>query len=135
MKRLAALVLALTLTVCLCGCNEQPPQKPKLIDADNIKYVSVTSLPEGYEYLFAGEDAKAVADYLLKLNLIVDFKENPDHYVGMTWVISLEYENGDIKTVYHAANMFIRTDDGPWYQMVYEEAKLFGTLLNELNNG
>ena len=134
MKRLAALILALTLTVCLFGCNEQPPQKPKLIDADNIKCVSVTSLPKGYDYSFAGADANAVADYLLNLKLIVDYKENPDHYVGMTWVITLEYENGDIKTVYHAANMFIRTDDGPWYQMVYEEANRFGTLLNELND-
>ena len=133
MRKITALVLALVLTVCICGCNEHLPQKPKLLKADNIKSVSVTSLPKGYAYSFDGEDAKAVADYLSKLSLIPEFKEDPDHYVGMTWVVSVEYEDGDIILIYHFANMFIRANDGPWYQMVYEEANRFGTLLNELN--
>ena len=134
MRKLTSLILSLLLVACLCGCNEQQRQEVKLVEADNIKCVSVTSLPKGYEYSFDGDDAKAVADYLLRLNLIADFKENPDEYVGMTWVVSLEYENADTTTVYHAANMFIRTENGPWYQMVYEEANRFGTLLNELND-
>ena len=52
----------------------------------------------------------------------------------MAWVISLEYDNGDVLTVYHFGNMFIRTENGPWYKMTYDEAKRFDTLLNELNN-
>ena len=133
MRKITALFLALVLTVCLCGCNEQPPQKIKLLEADNVKSVSVTSFPKGYAYSFAGDDAKAVTDYLSKLSLIPDFKEDPDHYVGMTWVVTVEYEDGDIITIYHFANMFIRANDGPWYPMTYEEANRFGTLLSELN--
>lgn len=142
MKKLVAFVLVLILIVCFCGCNNhqaqngdnQQSQDVKLLEEGNVKSVSVTSLPEGYEYSFSGDDAKTVVDYLVNLNLITEFKENPNEYVGMTWVISLEYENGDTTIIYHFGNMFIRTESGPWYQMTYEEASRFDALLNELNN-
>ena len=94
----------------------------------------MTSLPEGYAYSFSGEDAKAIIDYLSNLNLEENFKENPDGYTGMTWVVSLKYDNGDVSTVYHFGNMFIKVENGPWYLMTYDEASRFGRLLSELND-
>lgn len=101
----------------------------KLLKEGNVKNVHVTSLPEGYDYSFSGDDAKCIEDYFRKLNLIANFEENPNGYVGMTWVISLEYENGDTQTIYHFGNMFISADKSPWYKMTYEEASAFDTLL------
>ena len=135
MKKFIAFVL-----VCICifgviGCN-QPPQQVKatpLLAEGNIVKIDVSSLPEGYNYSFSGEDVKAIIDYLSALNLESEFEENPNEYTGMTWVIALEYENGDILKIYHFGNMFIRSQNGSWYRMSYEEASRFDTLLDELS--
>ena len=105
-----------------------------LLKEGAIKNASITSLPEGYAYSFDGEAAERITDYISELNLITDFPENPNEYAGMTWVISLQYETGDVLTIYHFGNLFIRAEDGPWYKMTYEEANRFSELLNELNN-
>ena len=105
-----------------------------LLKEGAIKNASITSLPKGYAYSFDGEAAERITDYISELNLITDFSENPNEYAGMTWVISLQYETGDVLTIYHFGNLFIRAEDGPWYKMTYEEASRFSELLNELNN-
>lgn len=135
MKKFIAFVL-----VCICifgviGCNQQPQQvkATPLLAEGNIVKIDVSSLPEGYNYSFSGEDVKAIIDYLSALNLESEFEENPNEYTGMTWVIALEYENGDILKIYHFGNMFIRSQNGSWYRMSYEEASRFDTLLDELS--
>lgn len=99
----------------------------------NVKTVSVKSLPTGYDYSFSENDAKAIYDYFSELTLVENFSETPDEYDGMTWVVSIEYENGEIDTLYHFGNMFFRTEGGSWYKMKYEEASQLDELLNELN--
>lgn len=142
MKKLIVQVLAFTFLILLVGCQEIESQSTEtladnvsnqlLIDGNVIK-CDVSSLPEYYNYSFNGESAKKIVDYLSSLNLESDFEENPNEYGGMTWVVSLKYENGDALTVYHAGNMFIRAENGTWYKMTYEEASRFHTLLDELN--
>ena len=119
----------------MVGCNQQSQQiqSNQLLAKGNVINIDISSLPEGYNYSFSGEDAKAILDYLLSLNLESNFKENPDEYSGMTWVISLKYEDGNTSTVYHFGNMFIRVKGGSWYKMTYEEANRFNTLLDELD--
>lgn len=68
------------------------------------------------------------------MTLESEFEENPNEYTGMTWVIALEYENGETLNIYHFGNMFIRSQNGSWYRMSYEEASRFDTLLEQLNN-
>ena len=135
MKRI--IVLALTLAMLIAafsGCSESKDNSSLPVSGKGgIKSVSVSSLPKGYNYSFGKNDADAIIDYLSNLNLISDFEENPNEYAGMTWVISLEYENGDIVTVYHFVNMFICADGGPWYKMNFEEASRFDALLDELS--
>ena len=135
MKRIIVLTLTLAMMiVTFSGCSESKDNSSLLAAGkDGIKNVSVSSLPEGYNYSFSKDDADAIIDYLSNLNLISDFEENPNEYAGMTWVISLEYENGDIVTVYHFGNMFIRADSGPWYKMNYKEASRLGELFGELS--
>ena len=114
--------------------NNSLTEEKLFFKSENVKSIFVSSFPEGYEYLFNGEQAKAITDYLSNLKLQKDFEENPNDYGGMTWDISIEYENGDILTVHHFGNMFIRLENGIWYKMNFEEASYFSILLEELNS-
>ena len=135
MKKMHAIIL-----VCICvlgsvGCSKQPQyvQGNQLLAEGNVVNIDVSSFPEEYNYSFNGEDVNVILDYLSTLNLESNFEENPDEYAGMTWIISLKYENGDAFTIYHFG-MFIRSEKSSWYIMTYEEANRFNTLLDELNN-
>ena len=59
-----------------------------------------------------------------------DFSENPNDYDGMTWVITLKYDDNSELVIYHFGNMFIKVAGGLWYKMDYEEACCFATLLD-----
>ena len=136
MKKLLTIALAFLCVLGMVGCSQQPQQVQgnQLLVEGNVIKIDVSSLPEGYNYTFDGEDAKAITEYLSNLNLDSKFEENPNEYSGMTWVISLEYDNGEILTVYHFGNMFIHSEKGSWYRMTYDEASRFDALLNELSN-
>ena len=133
MKKLITLILVLAFALTVVGGSSVTAEGAALLKSGEVGKVTVTSQPEYYNYSFSGDDAKAIVDYISGLHLIADFSENPDVYGGMTWVISIEYEDGDVLTVYHFGN-FIRTAGGSWYKMTYEEASRFDVLLNELNN-
>ena len=127
MKRI--LIMILTLAICLpilSGCS-----LPEL-DENSIKRISVTSLPEGYEYSFKGADAQAIVDYLESLHLTPFSGINSED--GMTWVISIEDKNGKITTVYHSCNKYIMAEGGLRYEMIFEEANRLSSLLYELDN-
>ena len=136
MKKIIAIVLVCICVLGIVGCSQQPQQVQggQLLAEGNVINIDVSSLPEGYNYSFSGADAKAIVDYLSTLNLESNFEENPNEYMGVTWAISLKYENGDTLTLYHFGNMFIRSEKGSWYKMTYDEANRFDTLLDELNN-
>lgn len=134
MKKFIAVVLVCICVFGLIGCNQQPQQVQgnQLLVEGNVVKIDVSSLPEGYNYSFSGEDAQAIIDYLSTLNLESEFEENPNEYTGMTWVIALEYENGDTFKIYHFGE-FIRSQNGSWYKMSFEEASRFDALLDELD--
>ena len=136
MKNLLTIALVFLCVLGMVGCSQQSQQEQgnQLLAEGNVIQIDVSSLPEGYNYSFDGDDAKEITDYLSNLNLQSDFKENPNEYTGMTWVISLKYENDDVLKVYHFGNMFIRTENGSWYKMTYDEANRFGALIDELNS-
>ena len=133
MKKIAVLVLALLCMVAMVGCSSTYAKGSVLLKEGKVKNVSLSSLPEGYDYSYTGQDAQAIVDYLSNLDLLSDFEENPDHYGGMTWVIDLEYADGSKETIYHSGNMFIRASGDPWYRMTDEQAHAFDSLLDELN--
>ena len=136
MKKVLTIAVAFLCLLGMVGCSQQPQyvQGNQLLVEGNVIKIDVSSLPDGYNYSFDGEEAKEIIDYLSNLNLQGNFEENPNEYTGMTWVICLEYDNGDKLTVYHFGNMFIRSKEGSWYKMTYDEANRFDTLLDELTN-
>ena len=84
-------------------------------------------------YIFDGEKAEKLVNYLTGLDLKSKFSENPDEYTGMTWVISIEYESGDTAVVDHFGNMFVKNGDGQWLKMNYKQAEQLDTLLEKLS--
>ncbi len=113
-------------------CFKAPKEYTLLRENEPVVKIHITSLSEGYDYTFDEDAAQEIAEYLKGLTLISDFTENPDRYVGMTWVIEVEYESGECGTVYHFGNMFIRAGHGKWYKMVQSEAVELDALIEKL---
>ena len=136
MRKLFSILLAVFCVLGVVGCTNQSQQVKgnRLLSEGNVIKIVVSSLPEEYSYSFEGEAVNEIVGYLSSLNLQSEFDENPDTYTGMTWVISLEYENGDTLSIYHFGNTFICSENGAWYKMDYDEASRFGALLDELKN-
>ena len=132
MKKPLAILLLLACLLSVAACSGTAGKGIILIKEGAVKRISVTSIPGHYDYSFEGDAVQPIVRYISELNLTADFPEDPNEYYGMTWVISLEYEDGEALTICHFGNLFIRTADGPWYKMTYEEANRFGTLLDEL---
>lgn len=149
MKRLVALVAVFAFLLLLVGCQETEIQSTEtsrdnvsnqvsgsqLLIEGNVIKCDVSSLPENYNYSFKGESVKKIVDYLSSLNLNSDIEKNPnDYYGGITWRITLKYENGEALNIYHNANEFICAENGTWFKMTYEEAGRFDELLDEIKN-
>ena len=101
-----------------------------LFQAGTVRHISVSSLPEGYDYSYTGRKAQAIADYLVGLDLVEDSAPPPP---GGVWNITLEYEDGSTVKLYHSANEYIGISGGLQYRMTYEQASAFDSLLWELN--
>ncbi len=133
MKKIVSLFICIIMLLALVGCARSSTNKLGL-NTDGVKSVMVSSLPSVRKgYLFDGEKAEKLVNYLTGLDLKSKFSENPDEYTGMTWVISIEYEDGKNTIVYHFGNMFIKNGDGSWFRMNYEQAEQLDTLLAELS--
>ena len=102
---------------------------------DPIKISVSSMMPEGYNYSFNDEEAMAaILKYFNNLTLISNFSENPDEYGGMSWIVEIEYENGEKNTVVHFGNMFVRVNYGCWYKMNEDEAGRFHGLLKSYSS-
>lgn len=138
MKR--TLLLLIVLLLCLSvfsGCETPnadtglPPFDPPT--SEGVSSVSVSSLPEGYNYSFTGEAAKKVVDYFSEVQLTSEYDDNPNEMTGMTLVVSITYQDGSTEILYEFSP-FIRKDGGSWYKIVQNDASNFHTFLNELKN-
>jgi hypothetical protein len=134
------LLLLLVMAVCLCsfsackwieGIGTKSGESLLELGKDGISTITVVSYPEADDCTFSGEDINVITDHLSSLVLLTNFPENPDEMVGMSWVITISYENGASATVIYFGE-FIRTENRPWYKIRYTEGKRFVELLEEL---
>ena len=128
-------IIFLALVLCLlflasCGA---PEKADVFLDGGEVRAVEVSSMPHGYSYSFSGSEAERVVDYISALHLESSFTEDPNVYTGMTWVVDIEYADGDTDTVYMFGNTFIRKGDSDWLKMEYKEAEGFSELLESLD--
>ncbi len=142
MSRFVKLILCIALIAAAfslfagCGPSEENAAPPaadrsgsgqgavvtELISDEDIESVDISSLPEGYSCSLDGDNAEKIVSNISKMHLDSDFPENPDEYDGMTWVVKVRYKGNRESTLYLFGNMFIRTEEGPWYKMDYDEA-------------
>ncbi len=99
--------------------------------SEGVFSVSISSLPEGYNYSFTGENAKKVVNYFSEVELTSKYDDNPNEMAGMTLVVSITYQDGRTETLYEFSP-FIRKDGGLWYKIVQNDVTGFHTFLNGL---
>lgn len=134
MRKYLCVILAVLLLLCAGGCNDVDSVPNDLLPGtEGISRITVTSMPESYQYSFSGDSAKTLAQCITDMELAADFPEDPNVYAGMTWVITVQYEDGTAVTVYLFGNMFIRAGDGPWFKVSANEAEAFERLLTSLS--
>ena len=138
MKRTLSILIALLLCLSIfVECKnfnadtDLPPFDPPT--SEGVSSVRVSSLPEGYNYSFTGEIAKKVVDYFSEVQLTSKYDDNPNEMSGMTFVVSITYQDGRTETLYEFSP-FIRKDGGSWYKIVQNDVTNFHTFLNELKN-
>ena len=132
MKKIAVFVLALLCVVALVGCSPANTKGSTLLNAGEVKSVSVNFDLPGYPYFFVGEDAKALVNCLANLELTPDSGETPRELVGGGWVINIEYEDGQVVTLTHLEWYIHALADDSWYKVSEEQAHAFDHLLSEL---
>ncbi|MDF2685851.1 MAG: antirepressor regulating drug resistance protein, partial [Clostridia bacterium] len=87
--------------------------------------ITISTLPENTEYLrtyTSPEKINAILAHIIDLTLNDKFNENPEEYYGMTYVITITYNNNGQKIYYHFGNMFFKEDGKAWEKMIYDEA-------------
>ena len=133
-KIFAVLILVLCLAM-LAGCKSQEKTTPNTLlpGTDGITAVTVSSMPQGYDYSFSGENAETLAEYILNMDMVSDFEEDPNVYTGMTWVIAVEYADGKTVTVYLFGHTFIRSGDDPWLKVSTKAAEGLEALMDSLS--
>lgn len=97
--------------------------------SEGVLSVSASSLPEGYDYFFTGEDARKVVDYFSEAQFTSDYRDNPKELTGMMWVITIAYDDGSTETL-REISPFILTQDGMYYK--YVQGMGFDAVLEEL---
>lgn len=147
MKKLILFILVLACALSMLSCSitddedmldepqetEKTVRKNSLLKDAKVESVAVTSFPKGRNFSFSGDAVKPLTDYVCGLDIESEFSEDPEQYSGMTWIIALTYEGGATQTIYHFGNMFIKSDDGPWYRMNDEQAAELEPLLLKLS--
>lgn len=103
-------------------------------EVEDITKIHVSSLPEGFDYSFEGEDIKPITDYLTSLHPLY-IEDNGGLEDGMTWVIELTYADGTVKEIYHMGTEIRKSGDGKkYYKLSYEEGRKFDTIVSGLKN-
>lgn len=125
--------LILCLVTAGCDSSNTAVSNALLPGTDGLKSVSVSSMPQGYDYSFSEKNAAKLVNFILRMDVVPDFPEDPNVYTGMTWVIAVEYEDGSTVTVYLFGNMFIRSGENPWQKVSAKEAEELKALLDYLS--
>lgn len=125
-KLLAFLLLCMTI-VSISACTSSTYTVPKATAAKDKEIVSiaVSTLPESPEQArtyTTEEKIDAVRSYLNSLTLSEISSEKPEDYVGMSYIISVTYDDNSKKTYNHFGNKFFKIDDQEWKLMNFEQA-------------
>ncbi len=132
-KKFLLIILTFTIPIIiLMGCKSKNINFN--VTGENINNIEISSLPESDDFnkiLNNNGDIDTIVKYLNSINPFIT-KENPNEYVGQTIIIKFNYKDGSTKEYYHFGNMFIKEDDGIFYELKYEEAEKLGEIINNI---
>ena len=128
MKKMTAWLLIAAWILCLAGCKGQKANNP-LVPEGKLAEIAVTAFPEEFARVYKGGEAEQLLGYLRGLELLESFEEDPNVYTGQTWVITLAYESGERVTLHLFADLFLKTEDGPWYRIAGKDGSRFGEMV------
>lgn len=125
MKKLLAFLLLCMTIVSISACTSSTYTVPKATAAKEIVSIAVSILPESPEQArtyTTEEKIDAVRSYLNSLTLSDISSEKPEDYAGMSYIISVTYDDNSKKTYNHFGNKFFKIDDQEWKLMNFEQA-------------
>ena len=101
----------------------------------SVVSVDVVTLPESQQYeRHYTDEAKiqAIISYFNNLTLSDNIDAAADESAGMSYLVTVTYNDGSELTYVHFGNKYLRINNGAWKEMRYEEAVHLEELLNEL---
>jgi len=106
------------------------------LKSDEIQRINISVFPLWFEEFDITDEEKInrVINYLNSLNTI-ETKENPSEYAGGAYSIKIYLKNGSTRGIIHSGNKFLMEVNRFTYEIPYEEAIKFGTIIaNILEN-
>lgn len=130
MKKTILMIMMIFICFLLVACNDvKVDKKTHAMQERDLYCIKVSSLPQTRDYTLRDESAYEIYDYFKKLK--TEYYSNENDLNGITYIITIEYENGDIKTLYHSAYL-IGTEDS-WYKIKNYKQQEFEKILEKLS--
>ena len=131
MKRTIAILLALFTVLIVSACSRDSTDFNKDISTESIEKISIKTLPEMFSAIELSDinEIDKIVCYLSELSIGKAF--NPEPAGGMAYNIDISYNDGTINHIVLFGNSQITTD-GKTYELPYEEAAAFDTVIGEI---
>lgn len=128
MKKAAAILLSIALILVAAVVYLVSSSETQLdMNGKKIKEIKITQQPEFYNIgpisITKEAEIKLITDYLNGLEL-TSANNNPDEYVGSSFIFTVVNQDGTERTIIHFGNKFLRAND-KWYELSYEQASRF----------
>lgn len=128
MKKAAAILLPVALILVAAVVYLVSSSETQLdMDGNKIKEIQIAQQPEFYNIgpfsVTKEAEIKLITDYLNGLELKSP-NNNPDEYVGSSFIFTVVDQDGTERIIVHFGNKFLRTND-QWYEISYEQASRF----------
>lgn len=119
MKKLFAFILLCMMIVSISACSTSSDTAPKATASKDKEIVSIAiaTLPEstGHVRTYTSEEKiDSIRSYINSLTLSDISSEKPEDYAGMSYIISVTYDDNSTKTYNHFGNKFFKIDDQEW---------------------
>ena len=105
--------------------TEKPSPVSNKLKAEGITQITTDSLPPSSEYNRTITDQEVIrkfCNYVNQMSLKSEFPENPNHYSGMSLLITVFYEDGSTVSMNSFGNMFFRFGTEGWLRINYSDA-------------
>lgn len=104
------------------------------VDGNNISKITIYTLPgkdSSLKTTTNENEIMKIVNYINSLNLQKP-TEDADKYFGMSYIITIYYDNKTSNEYVHFGNMFFKEWNKDWYEIPYEQAEKFEGIYNNI---